>query len=77
MCRSYLAGNATFASPLPVGFLICSAEPGGCDQAIFAPVYRNREWGDFTGVGGGFVSKSATNPSRYGVSGLVRRLPVY
>jgi uncharacterized protein YgiB involved in biofilm formation len=75
-CTNYGTDRSGFSSPRPVGFLICNQEPDGCDKVVFAPIYQNREWGEFTGNGGGFISASPLKPDRFIVGGVARRTPV-
>lgn len=75
-CDTLQVGRQRFSSPRPIGFLVCNVEASGCSELTFAPVYRNREWGEFTGAGGGYISPSSAPAGRSEVSGVVARLPV-
>lgn len=75
-CDTLQIDRERFSSPRPVGFLVCHAETVGCRKLTFAPLYRNDEWGEFTGVGGGFIRPASQSPARSEISGVVQRVPM-
>lgn len=73
-CAANADAQGIFASPRPVGFLVCLPEPDGCANLVFAPIYENAEWGKFTGVDGGHLRQE--RGGRFTVSGRVGRYPI-
>jgi hypothetical protein len=79
-CTRYAAAGRDWWSARPIGFLACFPEDGQCPALRFAPVYFARDFGEYTGQGGGRLARpsrrgSTAAPTRREIGVPLRRQP--